>query len=177
MAKNIRHNVPTAGMGQPTFETCWYASYKMLFTYLNWDVSTIEPKLKAAGIDVKDAKDKGLLDTKYKTCADAFHLRAWPGAPFNKKQGFFDVGLSDGAEAFLKELEIGPLWVSRIADTSSYHIVVAVGYDASSERIIYNNPFPGPNNALQPELKANLFVRTITAAMGSVQGWRYAVGE
>lgn len=167
---NITHTVPTGGMGQATFEQCWYASYKMMLTFLKRNTNEIKDKLGGAGIDFDDAMKKGLLDTDYKKAADALGLKAWAGSTFNQKPGFFDIGLSDGAEAFLDALKAGPLWVSRKAGPDSYHIVVAYGYDDSDERILYNNPFPGPTDAVQARLSANIFVRSITGALGSVQG-------
>jgi len=42
--------------------------------------------------------------------------------------------------------ERAPLGVAicREGENGSYHAVVATGYNDSEERIIYNNPFPGP---------------------------------
>jgi hypothetical protein len=177
MPNSFKHAVATAGMGQPNFSTCWWASYRMLYNFLKFNVASIDDKLNGAGIDVADCKENGLADTDYKKAAAALGLKGWPGGTFNKEPGFFDFGLSDGAEAFLKELNAGPLWVSRIAEsrpgkTKAYHIVVAVGYDDDDGRIIYNNPFPGPTNAIEARMKANLFVKYITAAAASVQGYR-----
>lgn len=176
MPKSITHQVGAAGGGQPNFATCWLGAYRMLYTYLKRSTGEIESKLATGGIDVEDAKKNGLLDNDFRKAADALGLKAWPGSPFNAKQGFWDVGLSDGAEAFLKELELGPLWVSRKSGTV-FHIVVVTGYNNDDERLSFLNPWPGPANAVTATLKANIFVRQITNAMGSVQGWRYRVGE
>ena len=56
--------------------------------------------------------------------------------------------------------------------------MVAVGYDDAliGGKILFNNPFPGPSAAIEQRMDANIFVRNITAAAGSVQGYRYAVG-
>jgi papain like cysteine protease AvrRpt2 len=170
MTDSFKHTVPTIGAGQATFEQCWLASYKMMLKFMKRSENEVEDKLRGAGINVDDAKTQGLLDTEYKKAADALGLTAWAGSPFNDKPTWYDIGLSDGAEAFLAELEKGPLWVSRYVEKGSYHIVVAVGYNDSEERVIYNNPFPGPTNAVELELKANLFVKFITNARGSVQG-------
>jgi len=170
MTDSFKHTIPTIGAGQATFEQCWLASYKMMLKSMKRSENEVEDKLRGAGIDVDDAKENGLLDTLYKKAADAVELKAFAGSPFNDEPSWYDVGLSDGAEAFLAELEKGPLWVSRYIQKGSYHIVVAVGYNDSEKRIIYNNPFPGPSNAVELELKANLFVKFITNARGSVQG-------
>lgn len=164
-------------MGQPTFETCWWASYRMMFKYWKRNVDEIDTRLAAASIDVADCKAKGLADTDYFKAANALGLTSWSGLTFSKEPGLLDFGLSDGAEAFLKELQLGPLWVSKRVKGGN-HIIVAVGFDDSSRQILCNNPFPGPKDAVeQPGVDANLFVRTITAAKGSVQAFRYRLGD
>jgi len=180
MPSSIKHQVPTAGMGQPNFSTCWWASYRMIYQYLNRSVTSIDDKLNAAGIDVEDGKANGLADTDYTKAATALGLKGWSGLLFNQ-DAWYDAGLTDGAEAFLTELDLGPLWVSRIAESrpdkaKGYHIVVAYGYDDNTRKILFNNPFPGPTNTIEVPLRANLFVRNITAAAGSVQAYRYVVG-
>lgn len=181
MAETFKHTVATAGMGQPNFSTCWWASYRMIHQYLKRGLAEIDTKLSSVKIDVDDCKENGLADTDYAKAAGVLGLKTWSGLSFNKEP-LIDIGLSDGAEAFLKELRLGPLWVSRIAESrpgkkKSYHIVVAIGYDDDSGRIQFNNPFPGPKNAVQQDMRANTFVRNITAALGSVQGYRYKIGE
>jgi hypothetical protein len=158
-------------MGQPNNATCWWASYRMIYKFRNRTLDEIDSKLNPI-INLEDCKNNGLLDTDYARAANALGLRSWRGTEFNKKQGFFDIGLSDGAEAFLKELVVSPLWVSRliwIGSEKTYHIVIAVGYDDDEKAIIYNNPYPGPTNANEQSMKANLFVKFITGANASVQ--------
>jgi hypothetical protein len=181
MPASFKHTVPTTGMGQPNFSTCWWASYRMIFQYLKRPSSSIDDRLNGIKIDVDDCKENGLADTDYAKAASVLGLKGWSGLTFSKEPSFIDFGLSDGAEAFLKELDLGPLWVSRIAESRpgksrGYHVVVAVGYNDDSSKIIYNNPFPGPTSAIEMEMRANLFVRNITAAAASVQGYRYATG-
>jgi hypothetical protein len=98
----------------------------------------------------------------------------WSGAPFKKTPSWYDVGLTDGAEAFIEQLKISPLWVSRFFEKGSYHITLAVGYkDEGKGYIIYNNPYPGKYNSVEEcKYPANIFVRDITDAMGSVQAVR-----
>ena len=182
MPNTFKKTVATAGFGQPNFSTCWWASYRMLYQYLKRQLKDIDEKLaKLAKIDVDDCKENGLADTDYSKAATALGLRSWSGLSFNKSP-LIDIGLSDGAKAFLKELDLGPLWVSRVAESrpgkkKGYHIVVAVGYDDASGNIIYNNPFPGPKDAIETSKRANNFVKLITAAQGSVQGYRYTLGD
>jgi hypothetical protein len=173
MPDTFKHSVEKVGMGQPNEATCWLACYRMLFSYLQRPIGDIQKKLEAARVDYSYATNHGLSDTDYASAAKALQLQAWPGSRFNAEPGLLDFGLSDGAEAFLKELQLGPLWVSRKAGKDSYHIVLAVGYFDGDG--LFNNPFPGPNSAIEQRLTANLFVRNITGATGSVQAWRYRV--
>ena len=170
---SFKHDVPVLGGGQATFEQCWYASYKTLLKFHKGNPGEIESKLNAAAINVTEAKEKGLLDTDYKKAAEALGLTKWAGTPF-KKVAWVDFGLNDGTEAFLKELKISPLWVSRYIGPGSYHIVIATGYnDTGKGYIIFNNSFPGPYDAREDAtMPANVFTRHITDAMGSVQAVR-----
>ena len=120
--------------------------------------------------DVDDALANGLLDTDYKKCATALGFTAMAGGTFNAERGFFDVGLSDGAEALHAELSKGPLWVSKYIKKGTYHIVVLKAYDDSGDGYFtYNNPFPGPKDAVEVRENASLFAKFVTNAMGSVQ--------
>ena len=169
MASNISHNVPTQGMGQATFQQCWYASYKMIYQCKGLNVNSIKDKLKG-WIDFDDAMKNGLIDKDYKKAAMGLGLSVWDGKDFNQEQGFFDVGLSDGAEFFHACLKHGPLWVSRYIKKGTYHITVAKKYDDTGKGYIYyNNPYPGPKNAIEEKMPANIYCRHITYATGSVQ--------
>lgn len=171
--ESFKHTVETLNMGQPNNATCWWAAYRMMFKYKNKTLQEIDLKLKPV-IDLEDCKSNGLPDTSYSKVAEALGLKGWAGGNFNKKPEFFDIGLTDGAEAFIKELRVAPLWVSRIVwagSEKSYHIVVATGYDDDKGEIIYNNPYPGPAHAREMSMKANLFVKFITGANNSVQGF------
>ena len=154
----------------------------MIYQYCKRPVSSIDDRLNGINIDVDDCKENGLADNDYSRSANVLGLKAWPGKNFNQEPGTLDFGLSDGAEAFLKELQIGPLWVSRIAESRpgknrGYHVVVALGYedDLTEGKIIFNNPYPGPSSAIEMKIRSNLFVRNITAAAGSVQAYRYSI--
>ena len=148
----------------------------MLYSYHSQMVDSIEGRLTGKGIDVADAKANGLVDKSYYDAGTALGMKMWSGELFKQSPSWYDVGLSDGCEAFVEELEKGPLWVSRYIENGLYHITVAVGFRwGPSEKgyIIVNNPYPGPSNAVeQSHIPANLFVRDITSARGSVQAFR-----
>jgi hypothetical protein len=169
---SFKHNVPTAGAGQATFEQCWLASFQMMYKFKGLNANSIEDKLNGAGIKVDDAKANGLIDKDYAKAATALGLTSLSSAPF-KDTSIFDFDVSSGAKDFLKELQKGPIWVSRFVG-SGYHAVVATGYnDGGTGYIIHNNPFPGPTNAIEvTTLTATVFCRHITNALGSVQAFR-----
>src|SRR5262245_64934271 len=123
----FKHNVPTAGAGQATFEQCWLASFGMIYKYHSQSVASIESKLSAKGIDVADAKANGLSDKDFKKAGEALGMTMWSGSKYKAAQGFWDVGDSDGCEAFLAELAKGPLWVSGYM-APRYDVVVSSCY-------------------------------------------------
>jgi hypothetical protein len=169
MASNINHWVPTAGFGQKTHQQCWFASYQMLYWSKGKNINSVRDKLSSV-IDVDDALANGLLDTDYKKCATALGLTPLSGGNFNGERGFFDVGLTDGAEALHGELAKGPLWVSKYIKKGTYHIIVLKAYDDTGDGYFtYNNPFPGPKDAIEVRENASLFAKFITNAAGSVQ--------
>jgi len=170
---SLKHSVPLTGGGQANFKQCWLATYGMLQRFHGKPTSDFETRLTNAGIDVADAKTNGLLDTQFAKAATAAGTTVFPSAPF-KETSFFDFDVSSGAKDFIKELKNGPLWVSRYITEGSYHIVLATGYnDNGTGYIIYNNPFPGPDNAVEvTNITATVFCRHITDAKGSVQGYR-----
>lgn len=170
---SFKHAVPTSGNGQKTHQQCWLASFGMLYKYHKLNANSIEEKLSAAGIDVATAKSDGMLDTDYKTAATALGLTALSVPPF-KETSFFDFDVSSGAYKFLDELKKGPLWVSRYIKPGLYHAIVATGYnDDGKGYIIFNNPYPGPTNAIEDtSVPATLFVRDLTNAKGSVMAYR-----
>lgn len=169
MADNISHTVPTSGMGQETFQQCWFAAFKMIYTFKGLNTNSIKDKLSKV-IDFNDAMANGLFDTDYKKCAEALGLTYWKGTDFNQERGFFDVGITDGAEALHKHLRQGPLWVSRKISKDSYHITVLKGYeDTSKGDFVINNPYPGPKDALEQRVSASHYARMVTGANASVQ--------
>lgn len=167
MPDSFKHTVSLLGAGQETKKQCWYASFRMV-TKLSG--AAVKDKLIGGGILFQDAMDNGLLDTDYQKAANALNLDTWSGEKFKQEAGFFDMGLTDGAEAFIELLKVGPLWVSRFIEKGSYHAVLATGYnDNGKGYIIHNNPYPGPDNAIEViDMTANVFVKHITSAKGSV---------
>lgn len=181
MPASFKHTVERLTFGQKTHEQCWFASYQMMFKFLKRPTSEVESKLRPAlGTRQDDsgqviskfdeALKLGLSDTDYKMAADALGLKNSPGTPFKQKPAWYDIGLSDGCEAFLEILKNGPLWVSIRVSSTTDHAVVAVGYDDDATKIVFNNPFPGPSDAIEDSKDANTFMQLIKAANGAVAG-------
>ena len=170
---SFKHTVPILNGGQANFQQCWYASYGMLFRFHNKVTTDMDTRLSGGGIDVADAKQKGLVDKDFAKASMALGTKIFPSAPF-KDTSFLDFDVSSGAKDFIKELKNGPLWVSRYVSEGSYHIILATGYsDSGTGYIIFNNPYPGPTNAVEvTNITATVFCRHITDARGSVQGFR-----
>ena len=170
---SFKHNVPTLNGGQANFKQCWLASYGMLQRFHSKPTADFETRLAGAGIDVSDAKQNGLVDTQFAKASSAAGTTIFSSKPF-KDTSFWDFDVSSGAKEFIKELKNGPLWVSRFISEGTYHIVLATGYnDSGTGYIIFNNPFPGPDNAVEVNnITATVFCRFITDARGSVQGYR-----
>jgi len=169
---SFKHTVSLIGGGQANFQQCWYASYLMLFKFHSKVATDIDTRLAGQNIDVADAKQNGLVDTSFANASQALGTTIYSSPPF-KDTSFWDFDVSSGAKEFLKVLKNSPLWVSRFIAKGSYHIVLATGYsDSGSGYIIYNNPFPGPDNAVEvTTMTATVFCRDITTARGSVQGF------
>ena len=169
MPSDFTHKVNVLGMAQENFATCWYSAYKMALAAAGKGSVDVDAVLKGAGIDVEDAKSKGLKDTDYNTAANALSFNKISGKNFNEKAAWNDFGMSDGAEAFLEVLKVGPLWVSRAGQTSK-HIVVAFGYSSSGDKLWYANPWvPFQKDAKERWMKINDFVFGITSDLAAVQ--------
>jgi hypothetical protein len=171
-----KHDVSTLGGGQATPAQCWLASFRMMYRFHKQPVDSIEARLRAKGIDVGEALSTGLSDKSYAAAGEALGMKKmWSGELFKKPASFTDVGDTDGCEAFVEKLKDGPLWVSRFID-GGYHATVAIGYIDpgyfDDGYIIFNNPWRGPNNATEDRtMRANMYVKHITSAKGSVMAF------
>jgi hypothetical protein len=168
--KGFKHTVPILGYGQKKKTSCWFASFQMIYAEAGKPVAGIKDKLKGAGIDFDDCFANGMPDTEYAKACKALELEGFAGSKFNKEAGIFDWGISDGGEAFLEELKKRPLWVSKCSGTN-YHAIVAVGYREEGDKILWNNPWPGEENAVEDTpVYINTFMKNISNAACSVMG-------
>ncbi len=97
MPASFKHTVPTTGMGQPNFSTCWWASYRMIYQYLKRPASSIDDRLNGIKIDVDDCKENGLADTDYAKAASVLGLKGWSGLTFSKEPSLMDFGDGTGS--------------------------------------------------------------------------------
>ena len=148
----------------------------MMCNFHGRPVGSIESKLAAKGIDVADAKANGLVDRKYSDAGTAMGATMWSGEKFKQEAGFLDFGLTDGCEAFVEEMQKGPLWVSRYisAGLRPHRGRHRFPMGIDQKRLHHLQQLdPGPTNAVEVDtLLANVFVRHITSASGSVQAFR-----
>jgi hypothetical protein len=162
--------VPKLGYGQKNKTSCWLASFRMILAHAGRNANSVEDLLNGADIDVNGYKAEGMPDTVYEKACTALGLQGFAGTKFNKAAGWDDWGVSDGAWAFIEELQKRPLWVSKCSG-SNYHAIVAVGYRSSGDMIRWFNPWPGEANAVEDTaVYANTFMKNISNAKCSVMG-------
>lgn len=131
MGEDVKHDVPTEGYGQYTTTTCWYASYRMLHAWKKADESQILPKLKGAGLNVEELKQRGLYGDEFPTAAGALGLAGWRG----------DFIKSSDADMIMHLLRgYGPLFCAMRYSNGNGHAVVMRGFDAKLKRCLILNP-------------------------------------
>src|SRR5829696_5012514 len=112
MADAFKHNVDILGMGQPNEATCWHASYRMMFMYSNARPQHLtrgsKPRASMEVCTAGRTRRHGIPEG-----SSSSRFTGWSGKRFNADPSLLELGVSDGAEEFLSELRLGPLWVSR----------------------------------------------------------------
>jgi Papain-like cysteine protease AvrRpt2 len=98
---------------------CWYACFRMLYTWKGLDPATIWEKLKAGGIDVDAAKERGLLPKDNLKAAKALGMNA------------FGFGQPLSAYDLKRPLGSSPVWTCGQWNSSNKHVVVLI---AASDR-------------------------------------------
>src|SRR5439155_24188152 len=92
-----------AGYGQSTAETCWYASYALLFKWKGKPESAIRERIEKAGLDYKDYYNNGLPTKDFAKTRDALGLTSWAGGSVKNWASDF--------QSFAQLLKgYGPLW-------------------------------------------------------------------
>jgi len=134
MGFSVSYEVPRHGYGQYYSTTCWYASYRMLFSWKNADEDTIAPKLKKAGLALNELKKRGLLMNEYPTAAGALGLCGWRGSWVRTQSAGMIAHILKG---------YGPLWAALDwrGEPGAGHAVVVVAYDDESEVFKVHNPY------------------------------------
>lgn len=120
------------GFAQPNAETCWYASYAMIFNWADKPVSSIKDAIVKAGYDFDDYYKNGLPVEDFRKVGRALGLTGFRG-------GYIST-LADDFKALAQLLKgYGPIWCCF--SKPSLHIVVVSGCDAGLNQIHILNPW------------------------------------
>ena len=143
-----------SGLGQSTAESCWYASYAILFSWKGSPRSSIRERIEKAGLDYRDYYNNGLPPEDFKKTAGALGMYGFRGG--------YIKSLAEDYSGFAQLLKsYGPLWCAF--SRPSAHIVVVVGVDAQMGNIHILNPFDQINgcNADSQYLKPSSFMHRL----------------
>jgi hypothetical protein len=149
------------GYGQSTAETCWYASYAMIFDWKGKPRTAIKENIEKAGLDYNDYYKNGLPTGDFAKVRAALGLVGWRG-------GYVQT-LATDFQSFAQLLKgYGPMWCAF--SKPSAHIVVVIGVNASSGNIHVLNPWNNTNglDADSQYLTSSAFVGRLNTADNSV---------
>jgi hypothetical protein len=108
--------------------TCWLTCYQMLYEWKGADRTTIEGKIKGAGVDWDEAVKTGLKNKDDKKSGDALGLSCWASSDgWNARE--FKNFIKSGS---------GPIWVAGKWQTTG-HVVVVIG--ASDDHVKFIDPW------------------------------------
>lgn len=125
-----------SGFGQSTAESCWYASYAILFNWKGLPRISIRNRIENAGLDYRDYYRNGLPIADFPKTRDALRLTSWHG-------GYIKT-LAYDFKAFAQHLKAyGPLWCAFSRPHA--HIVVVTGVDGGLRNIHILNPWNNTN--------------------------------
>jgi hypothetical protein len=126
--------IDASGYGQPTAESCWWASYAIIHIWNKMPVGSIRDKIKKAGLDYDDYYANGLPPDDFPKTRAALGLVGWRGA--------YASTLVDDFEALgLLIKGYGPLWCAFAKPSA--HVVVVTGVDSDANTIHIVNPWGG----------------------------------
>jgi len=115
---------------QATSALCWLACFRMLYTWKGLDPSTIEGKLRGAGLDYDAACRTGLQPDDFSKAAKALGL-TWSA-----------FGQSISASDLQQRLANGPLWAAGEWFKFGLHARLVIG--ASDDLVEFFDPWWGP---------------------------------
>ena len=126
------HKLDGTGFGQSTAETCWYESYKMIYSWKQKPITAIKDAIVKAGYDFDDYYKNGLPIADYRKVGLSLGLTGFRG-------GYIST-LVDDFQAFAQLLKgYGPLWCAF--SKPGIHVVVVSGVDSKLKQIHILNPW------------------------------------
>ncbi len=125
-------NLDGSGFGQTTAETCWYASYAILWSWKQRPLGSIQERIVNAGLNFDDYYANGLPISDFPKTRAALGLVGWGGG------NAFTLG-SDLDNMAHRIKAYGPLWCAF--SRPSAHVVVLIGADPDADRVHLLNPW------------------------------------
>ena len=149
------------GYGQSTAESCWYASYAILFDWKGTPRSSIRERIEKAGLDYADYYRNGLPQEDFSKTRGALGLVGWRGS-------YIKEIASDFQALYVLLKGYGPIWCAF--SKPSAHIVVIVGVDSIAGNIHILNPWNNSNgnNADSQYMKPSTFALRLNTDVQSV---------
>jgi len=141
--------------------TCWYASYKSLYSWKDRATSEILPALHNAGLDTDAMFDRGMIDTEYMPAAKALRMSSWRTSSFKQ----WDV------QMLIHVMRTyGPIFCA----TQIYqgHAVVLYGARPDEDKVWYiDSVNPSGGTARRILIKRSEFLDLIQDTFFSIQAW------
>lgn len=136
MSNSFDWKLDGAGYGQSTAESCWFASYALLFKWKGSPISSIRERIEKAGLNFTDYYQNGLPIADFPKTRNALGLTSWRGS--------YIATLASDFEAFAQLLKgYGPLWCAFSRPHA--HIVVVIGVNGDAGTIHILNPWDNTN--------------------------------
>ncbi|MEZ6135744.1 MAG: papain-like cysteine protease family protein [Pirellulaceae bacterium] len=140
------HDVRHIKMGQRKLMSCWYSSYRMLYSWhLYQKDSDVKERIEDSSLDFDELMKKGLHPTEFETAKTALCLSGQHGSTIRK------LSASD-FQQFIRDT--GPIWSATDYEGFN-HIVLVAGYFKKTGDLIVHNPH-NPYAAGDSEPDANL---------------------
>jgi len=127
----VKLHVNVEGLGQYTTSTCWFACYRMLYSWKHKDEKEIPGKIAGAGLDFQTLTKRGLLDHELPRAGTALGMEG----RYAGSVSAYDIPTwVDRLRTF------GPHWVG-IQLAASKHAVLVYGADQGLNQIFYYDPY------------------------------------
>jgi len=159
MSEEFKLEVP--GYRQAHNTTCWYASYKSLYSWKDRSTGEILPALHNAGLNTDAMLDRGMVGEEYFPAAKALGMVSWRASSFKK----WDV------QMLIHVMRTyGPIFCA----TQIYqgHAVVLYGARADEDKVLYiDSVNPSGGVARKLPIERTRFLDLIQDTFFSIQAW------